>query len=101
MTPTAREARWWPAGLAWALWVLTLLAVAATAWFDQLLRQAGRPELVQLNPGGGVTLVLAAVSAATSGAVLASRRPRHPVGWLLLAFALALTAGGLIASYTA
>jgi hypothetical protein len=27
-----------------------------------------------------------AVSAATAGAVLASRRPRHPVGWLLLAW---------------
>jgi hypothetical protein len=28
------------------------------------------------------------VGAATAGAVLASRRPRHPVGWLLLAFGL-------------
>jgi hypothetical protein len=37
---------------------------------------------------GGVTVVLGAVSAATAGAVLASRRPRHPVGWLLLAFGL-------------
>jgi hypothetical protein len=27
--------------------------------------------------------------------VLASRRPRHPVGWLLLALALSLTAAGL------
>ena len=92
VTPTAREARWWPAGLAWALGLLTLLAVAATAWFDQLLRRAGRPELVQLNAGSGVALVLAAVSAATSGAVLASRRPRHPVGWLLLAFGLVVQA---------
>jgi hypothetical protein len=33
-------------------------------------------------------MVLSAVSAATAGAVLASRRPRHPVGWLLLAFGL-------------
>jgi hypothetical protein len=37
-------------------------------------------------------LVLAAVSAATSGAILASRRPRHPVGWLLLAFGLVVQA---------
>ncbi len=37
---------------------------------------------------GTVTLVLGAVSAATAGAVLASRRPAHPVGWLLLAFGL-------------
>ena len=39
------------------------------------------------------------LSATTVGAVLASRRPRHPVGWLLLGFALALTASGVIASY--
>jgi hypothetical protein len=30
--------------------------------------------------------------------VLASRRPRHPVGWLLLGFALSLTASGVIAA---
>jgi hypothetical protein len=52
-----------------------------------LLRQVGRPELAQLR-GGGVAVVLSAMSAATAGAVLASRRPRHPVGWLLLAFGL-------------
>jgi hypothetical protein len=81
----------WPAVLAWAMWGLAMLGLAATVWFDHLLRQAGRPELVQLNTGG-VTLVLAAVSAATSGAILASRRPRHPVGWLLLAFGLVVQA---------
>ena len=82
--------RWWrwrPAGLAWALWALAMLSLSATAWFDHLLRQAGRPELVQLD-AGAVTVVLAVVSGATAGAVLAGRRPAHPVGWLLLAFAL-------------
>jgi hypothetical protein len=89
VTPAARPAwlRRWAAALAWALWALTMFGLAATAWLDQLLRQAGRPELVQLN-AGGIPMVLGAVSAATAGAVLASRRPRHPVGWLLLAFGL-------------
>jgi hypothetical protein len=36
--------------------------------------------------------VLATVIAATVGAVLASRRPRHRVGWLPLALALSLIA---------
>ena len=76
-----------PARLAWGLWALVMLSLAATAWLDHLLRRAGMPDLVQLN-ADGVTLVLGAVSAATAGAVLASRRPRHPVGWLLLAFGL-------------
>jgi hypothetical protein len=77
----------WPAYLALALWLACLLALAASAWLDHLLRQAGRPELVQLD-AGGASVVVAAISAATAGAVLASRRPAHPVGWLLLAFAL-------------
>jgi hypothetical protein len=83
----ARESGWRPAVLAWTLWALTLLGLAVTAWFDRLLRQAGRPELVQLT-GAALTVVLTALSAATAGAVLASRRPAHPVGWLLLAFGL-------------
>ena len=73
--------------MAWALWILAVLGLAANARFDQLLRQAGRPELAQLR-GGGVAVILSALSAATAGAVLASRRPRHLVGWLLLAFGL-------------
>jgi hypothetical protein len=90
VTSSARPAwppRWWAAGVAWALWILAMLGLAATARFDQLLRQAGRPELAQLQ-GGGVAVILSALSAATAGAVLASRRPRHLVGWLLLAFGL-------------
>ena len=45
--PTARAAwpRWWPAGLAWALWTLTLLGLAVTVWLDRLLMEAGLPEL--------------------------------------------------------
>ena len=36
---------------------------------------------------------------AAVGAVLASRRPRHPVGWLLLALALSLTTTAVAAQY--
>ena len=92
------RARWWPAGLAWALWVLALLGVATIPWFDHLLRQAGRPELTQLH---AITLpsVVAALIAVTVGAVLAGRRPRHPVGWLLLVLGLAVTASGVVDGY--
>ena len=76
-----------PAVLACVLWALTLLGLAVTAWLDHLLRRAGRTELVQLD-AEAIPMVLAAVSAATAGAVLAGRRPHHPVGWLLLAFGL-------------
>jgi hypothetical protein len=108
VTSAARLARprWWPGVLAWVLWALAMLGLAAVLWLDSLSRQAGRPDLVQLNlaqlSGGSVVgPLLALVSAATVGAVLASRRPHHPVGWLLLILGLALTASGVAAAYTA
>jgi hypothetical protein len=44
--------------------------------------------------------VLGTVCTATVGAVVASRRPAHPVGWLLLGFGLSLCAAGLTLAYT-
>jgi hypothetical protein len=101
LTPTVRGARprRWSGVVAWALWALTVLGLAATAWLDRLLRQAGTPELIWLHPSS-IPQVVAAVSAATVGAVLASRRPRHPVGWLLLGLGLSLTTWGLAFGYT-
>jgi hypothetical protein len=83
---------------AWALWALAILGVATIPWFDHLLRQAGRPDLTQLD-ASTVPDVLAALVAATVGAVVAGRRPRHPVGWLLLALGLAVTASGVVDGY--
>jgi len=84
--------------LAWALWALSLFGLAVIWWQDHLLRQASRPDLAPLGTEV-VAPVLAAVSAATVGAVLASRRPRHPVGWLLLALSLSLSGSGVAAAY--
>jgi len=100
VTSAARPARprRWAAGLAWTLWVLGMVGLAAVPWLDWLLRQAGRPDLVQLTPGT-IWPVLGMVGGATVGTVLASRRPRHPVGWLLLALALSLIATAAAAQY--
>jgi hypothetical protein len=83
--------------VAWTLWALAMAVWLVIPWLDDRLRQAGRPDLVQwdLRPG------VAAVTAATVGAVLASRRPRHPVGWLLLAGVAANLATGAAAQYLA
>ena len=91
--------RRWSAVLAWGLWALALFAVPAIAWWDHRLRQVGRPELAPLGDSG-VPYLLGMVSAATVGAVVASRRPRHPVGWLLLALGLTVAANGVIYGYT-
>jgi hypothetical protein len=75
-----------------------MLGLAAVSWFDHLLREAGRPDLAQLD-ASGVPAVLGIVSATTVGAVLASRRPRHPVGWLLLGLGLSVSASGVADGY--
>jgi hypothetical protein len=102
VTPAGRVARprWRPGVVAWALWALAMLGLATVPWFDHLLRQAGRPDLVQSN-ADAVPFVLAILSAATVGAVLAGRRPHHPVGWLLLTLGLSLSATALAAGYAA
>jgi hypothetical protein len=93
-----RPPRWWLGTLAWPLCGLSFLGVAATVWLDQLLRQAGRPELVSTGAGavplGGATLIAAVV-----GALVASRQPRHPVGWLLVTMGLSLSLSGVLSDY--
>jgi hypothetical protein len=95
----AARARRWPAGLAWALWGLVLAGIGAFAWIDQLVRQAGRPDLVVATPEV-VPPLLGAVGVATVGVVVSGRRPGHPVGWLLLGFGLSLSAAGVALAYT-
>ena len=89
----AARPRRWSALVAWVLWAAAMLGLVAAFWLYQLLVQAGRP--MTLDP----LLVVALVSAATVGAVVASRRPTHPVGWLLLASAVLLDATGIAAAY--
>jgi len=91
--------RWRPAWLAWGLWALAMLGLTVLVWVDQLLRQTGRPELIVLT-STAVPPVLGALAVATVGALVAGRRPRHPVGWLLLAFGMSLCAAGLALAFT-
>jgi hypothetical protein len=103
VTPTFQlpRSRWWPGVVAWSLWALTMLGLPVIAWLDHLSRQAGRPDLAQLTLSALVGPVLSLVSAATVGAVLASRRPGHPVGWLLLVLGLSLAWAGVVPAYAA
>ncbi len=79
---------------AWSLWALAVLTLVVIAVLDGRLRAAGRADLAVLVPLN-LPPLLAAVSAATVGAVVAGRRPRHPSGWLLLAFGLSLAVAGV------
>ena len=81
-----------------AVWVLAMLGIAADPWFDQLLRQAGRADLAQ-GATSDLSWLLALMSATTVGAVLATRRPRHPVGWLLLGLGASIGFLGFVEGY--
>jgi hypothetical protein len=86
--------------VAWGLWALTLVGLGATLWLDALLRRDGYPGLAYLLGTGNSTVLVAAVSAATVGALVASRRPGHRVGWLLIALGLSVAVAGFTFSYT-
>jgi hypothetical protein len=89
---------WWLAGLAWGLWTLAIVWLAPAVWLQHLLGQAGRPDLAVFDPAA-VPVAAAHLGLATVGAVVASRQPRHPVGWLLLAFGVLGNASFLIGGY--
>jgi hypothetical protein len=86
------------AALAWALWTLTLVAFALVGWLNDLLVEAGRPDLAIIT-SDIPAYVLATLSATTVGALLASRRPRHPVGWLLIGLGLPVALSGAATGY--
>src|SRR5918996_207065 len=98
---TGRSTRWPPAVLAaWALWLLGTAAFGGTLWLEELLRRAGRPDLVSgLTEDIAVPLLLASFSAGTVGAVLSARRPRHPVGWLLLGLGVSMIVVAVVDTY--
>jgi hypothetical protein len=81
------------------VWALTMLGLAVAAWLDHLQRQAGSPETAWLLQPASVPLLVAAVSAATVGALVGSRRPAHPVGWLLLGLGLLVVGNGVVSGY--
>jgi hypothetical protein len=95
---TAGRPRSWVAVLAWSLFVLTLLVLGTYPWLDGLMVRAGRPDLGLLIPFAAAP-TLAAVTASAVGLVLASRRPAHPVGWLLMALGLVMVLSGAAAAY--
>ena len=100
MSLAARPAtgRRWPAVLAWAVACVT---VASLAPAYRLLSLVGAEGSAERAPSIAATapVALAVVSAAAVGALVASRRPRHPVGWLLLGVGLAVAVSVLSEPY--
>ncbi len=76
-----RTARW----VAWSLWTVSVAVVPALLMSDD--DGAGPWSTL----AGGVFIL----AFATTGALVASRRPENPIGWLLCLAALAFTVGGV------
>jgi signal transduction histidine kinase len=73
------------ATLAWSMWALSLILSALALLFDLLT-----PFLPMRGPTGLAILYLAlAFAYPTVGALVASRRPRNPIGWIFCAVGLA------------
>jgi hypothetical protein len=83
---------------AWGLWALAAGALASLGWFDHLVRAAGRSDLTLFTSDTPAYLVTV-LAALTVGALVAGRRPRHPVGWLLLGLGLSIALSALATGY--
>ena len=105
MSPASRLAagRRWTATLAWAVAGLAMLALVPGFRLALLVNTGGLPQAeraLAATIAAYAAVLLATVSSAAVGAVLASRRPRHPVGWLLLGIGLAVALSILVEWYT-
>jgi fumarate reductase subunit C len=84
---SGRTARW----TAWGLWALTVVAVAPTLSLASVNEPSSMRNMVF------VSLLILAFS--TVGALIGSRRPENPIGWLFCSGALAWILGELALEY--
>jgi len=84
---SGRNASW----LAWSLWAFTVLAAALTLFFVPFNEPSAFRNTVPIS-----ALILAF---STVGALVASRRPGHAIGWLFCSGALAWILGELALEY--
>jgi hypothetical protein len=87
-----RGATW----LALSLWIISAL-LAATASVIIVLGVSGGVSFLQL--GAAFNAVVISVAFSTVGVVVASRRPKNPIGWIMCAGGLGAALGGLTDAY--
>lgn len=93
-----RRARIRGSGLAWALFGLTLLVMVVGVLFS--VRYGGSINEVPGREAIGAGLYAGLLLFSIPGLFLCRRKPSHPIGWLLLGFALSWSVLGVAADYT-
>jgi hypothetical protein len=82
--------------LAWSVWALCVVLLALTALLDYY-----NPPLINRGNGNVYAFFAAPLLVhATVGAIVASRRPTNPVGWLLCVIGILLAILGFSVAYT-
>jgi hypothetical protein len=84
---TRPRAKGWPVLVAWLIAGLTLLLMLGSMLFAFLSRSADIP--AEFAPQGRIVWLLGFTSAPIVGALIASRQPDNPYGWVWLLFSLA------------
>jgi hypothetical protein len=82
--------------LAWTTWATAIALVAAGVGMQLTLRYRF-PTLASGSYSGETTIIPSVY--ATLGLVIATRRPRHPVGWLLIGCGLTASIQGTVDQY--
>jgi hypothetical protein len=85
------------ARLAWSLWGMAVVFSAAGLVFGLL---PGSAEAADRQGLAGVPVLVALVTLSTVGALVASRRPEHPIGWLWSAAGLVSSAAVFANQYS-
>ncbi len=97
MAPSGRT---WTRYLAWVAWGLTV-ASAAVAIAIRVVSRAPIPEnRFQLGESGFLAFGVLTLAFATTALVIVTRRPRHPIGWILFVIGGGYGLSAATAAYT-
>lgn len=80
------------ARLAWSLWTVYGVATVLFMWLGFLNEDTG-------NPLSDLPILFAFTAFAAIGALIVSRYPRHPVGWIFITIGLGTALGNLTQQY--
>ncbi len=91
-TSSVRIVSW----VAWSLWALTVALMALTVVFTAFHSSSRDPAS---GAASFAVSILFVASFLTVGALIASRRPRNPIGWIFFAMSLALVVAIFFGNY--